>query len=105
MTLTATMPPTARPSPSNTIYVGTFVHCTSQTNVEVLTDRAIGVDEAGIIRFVWDAGGSLADDKIRVDSGWQAWKVVRADDGGIGFFFPGFIGKLQRSSLRGDYQY
>ena len=103
----ATMPPTSRPSPSNTIFIGTFIHCTSQTNIEILLNKAVGVDEAGIIRFLWDAGVSLANDRIKAGSGWSTWKVVRAGHGGFdfGFFFPGFVGKMHQRAPRHDRLY
>ncbi|MCJ1439609.1 MAG: hypothetical protein MMC23_000089 [Stictis urceolatum] len=73
-----------------TVYVGTFIHCTSLTELDVLENTAIGVDEHGIIAFV---EGDVKDDlTARVNAhGWKEPVIVRQDPDIIGFWFPGFV--------------
>lgn len=73
-----------------TLYMGTFVHCTTLTELDVCHDAIIGVDQNGKIAFV------LRDQRdVPSRQGWEgAERVQIADDS---FFFPGFIGE---TSLR-----
>lgn len=67
---------------SRTIYRGTFVHCRSLTDVEVIENGAIGVDEHGKIAFVDTT-------TTNVREGWQGVQEVQSRNNS--FFFPGFI--------------
>jgi guanine deaminase len=87
---------------SKTIYLGSFVHSKTLTELDVCEKGAIGVDENGVIRFVerdGDGEGELevekvlekVKEKVKEEYGdWREAKVVRIR--GNGFFFPGFIG-------------
>ena len=79
-------------SPTNVVYIGAFVHCSSPTDVQVLEKKAVGVKAGGVIHFVEDEGEHL-DQRIEERYGWTEWHVVKAADDGLGFFFPGFIGR------------
>ena len=86
-----------------TVYIGTFIHCTSQTQFDVV-DAAIGVDEHGVIAFVNATG--VKDDilgSIKSQEGWSDFDVVQPKEETCQFFFPGFVGEssyyLSRSIL------
>ena len=87
------MPAATPDQPSNVVYIGTFAHCSSSTEVEVLERKAIGVDERGVIRFIREGGEQLGE-QIKTDYGWDTWKTIKASDDTFGFFFPGFIGRF-----------
>ncbi|CAK3815027.1 guanine deaminase [Lecanosticta acicola] len=74
-----------------TLYVGTFIHSESLTELDICPNGMIGVDEKGKIAFISrDVKGA----PIPVQEGWENAKIVRCDDGSgknVGFFFPGFI--------------
>lgn len=72
-----------------TIYIGTFIHCDSLTELDVVPNGMIGVDEDGKIAFVLR---SMKGRRIPENEGWEQAKIVRIQD--HGFFFPGFIGSL-----------
>ena len=77
-----------------TIYLGAFAHCTSLQEVEICEAGAIGVDSNGKIAFIdRDIGDIPAYELRERKEGWEKAKVVQIQD--QGFFFPGFIGKLQ----------
>jgi hypothetical protein len=77
-----------------TIYLGAFAHCTSLQEVEICEAGAIGVDSNGKIAFVERDIGDIPAYQLRErKEGWEKAKVVQTQD--QGFFFPGFIGKLQ----------
>lgn len=71
-----------------TVYVGTFVHSASLTELEVLESTAAIVDD--------DTGTILEIVKTVTEKMVGSWagevgtKIVRAEEGQ--FFFPGFIG-------------
>lgn len=77
-----------------TIYVGTFVHSLSLSNLEIGEKGAIGVDENGTIRFV-ERDTELGD-VHQNHSEWKDAKVVELK--GDGFYFPGFIGEFCNSN-------
>ncbi|QIW95149.1 hypothetical protein AMS68_000667 [Peltaster fructicola] len=66
-----------------TIFVGTFVHCRSLTEVEVIEDGVLGVDEHGKIAFIERSATT------NVRDGWKDARQVKAKRNA--FFFPGFI--------------
>lgn len=70
-----------------TIYIGSFIHCDSPTELDVVPNGMIGVDEAGKIAFVLR---SMKGRRIPDNEGWEQARIVRIQD--HGFFFPGFIG-------------
>jgi guanine deaminase len=78
---------------SKAIYVGTFVHSKSLTELEIEERGAIWVDEKGIICFIERnlSGGvsKFAAGLKGVQDEWTNAKVVEIK--GPGFFFPGFI--------------
>jgi guanine deaminase len=80
---------------SKTIYVGSFVHSKSLTELEIGERGAIGVDEHGTIRFVErDVQGGIDQLLANVESqtNQDSWKDANiVDIKGTGFFFPGFI--------------
>jgi hypothetical protein len=77
-----------------TIYLGAFAHCTSLQEVEICEAGAIGVDSNGKIAFIDRDIGAIPAYQLRErKEGWEKAKVVQIQD--QGFFFPGFIGKLQ----------
>ncbi|KAF2271816.1 guanine deaminase [Westerdykella ornata] len=70
-----------------TIYLGTFVHCVSLSDLEIGENGAIGVDENGIIRFVEkDTELGHVHEK---HPDWNNAEVIHLK--GNGFYFPGFI--------------
>ncbi|KAL9639074.1 MAG: hypothetical protein Q9164_001171 [Protoblastenia rupestris] len=46
-----------------TVYTGTFIHTPSLGGLEVLANKAVGVDKDGVIRFIEDCP-EASDDKI-----------------------------------------
>jgi guanine deaminase len=72
-----------------TIYIGTFIHCESLTELDIVPNGMIGVDEEGKIAFVLRSfkGRTIPDGE-----GWENAKIVRIQD--HGFYFPGFIGSV-----------
>jgi hypothetical protein len=79
--------------PLKTIFIGPFVHCKSLEELDICEHGAIGVDEKGVIAFIErDVQGQDAD-PVSKKHGWVNPKVVKIYD--TGFFFPGFIGKLE----------
>ena len=78
----------ASASISKTIYLGSFVHCETLTELDICEKGAIGVDENGVIQLVEK---DVEVEKVQEKHGdWKDAKVVRLR--GNGFFFPGFIG-------------
>lgn len=75
-------------APSRTIFVGPFVHCKTQHELDVCEGGAIGVDEAGKIAFV-ERDVHDAESAAK-KHGWESFEVVTLRD--QGFYFPGFIG-------------
>ena len=88
-----------------TIYVGTFVHCRNERELEIVDPGVIGVDQHGKIAFVERVGGEgAAADRGRRDTGprdvasiakehgWDDAPIVSASTSLTQFFFPGFIG-------------
>ncbi len=87
-----------------TLYSGTFIHCTSCDELEVLENAHVGVDEEGVIRFLErdvQSNGRNVDD-ITKAWGWGKqgtdWKLVACKIAGRSWFFPGFIGTCSLSS-------
>ncbi|KAF2748025.1 guanine deaminase [Sporormia fimetaria CBS 119925] len=70
-----------------TVYLGTFVHCVSLSDLEISEKGAIGVDENGVIQFV-EKNVDLAQVHEK-HSDWKEAKVTELK--GNSFFFPGFI--------------
>lgn len=71
-----------------TLYIGPFVHSESLKQLDICLNGVIGVGEDGKIAFI---RRDLKGAQIPVEDGWEDAKVVRI--GGVGFFFPGFIGE------------
>ncbi|KAF2760983.1 guanine deaminase [Pseudovirgaria hyperparasitica] len=79
---------------SCTVYIGSFVHCRSVTELEIENDGAIGVDKSGVIRFVLRGAGGNAENikktlefKEAFEHGHVEFVIVKKG----GWFFPGFI--------------
>ena len=77
-----------------TVYCGAFVHSISLQELEICESGAIGVDQNGVISFIYrditKASPQRLLQKIEEEHGWRDIQVVRLI--GEGFFFPGFIG-------------
>jgi len=71
-----------------TIYAGTFIHCNNLTELDIITNGTIGVNEHGKIAFV---SSNSTEIRLPSDAGWEQAKIVKIQD--HGFFFPGFIGR------------
>ena len=108
-----------------TVYTGTFISTPSLGSLKVLEDAAIGVDEAGIIRYIesnLELDPELSEEKYEsalceLVRGWGwDWRAVervretgegkvkggigvKGGGGGKGWFFPGFIGEFVKVSL------
>lgn len=82
--------------PSNSIFVGTFIHCKSLTALEELSDTAVLVGREGKIlaieRDVDEKDLKGVFEKAKRNFGWEEEEyVVRQTKVGE-FYFPGFIG-------------
>ena len=77
-----------------TIYIGTCIHCETLTELDIVPNGMIGVDEQGKIAFVLR---SMKGRRIPNGEGWEQAKIVRIQD--HGFFFPGFIGLCPPSNI------
>jgi guanine deaminase len=73
------------------IFLGAFVHCKTQTELEIVENGAIGVDESGVIKFVERDVKSLDEVKGTADGSWSDAEVVTVKKGN--WIFPGFIGR------------
>lgn len=75
------------------IYLGTFIYSKSLTEIEILHDAAIFVDEQGKIvaveKDIKDVDGALS---FCPNLGWETDEVIARACGREQFFFPGFIG-------------
>jgi guanine deaminase len=75
------------------VYLGTFIHSKSLTEIDILHDAAIFVDEKGKIvaieKDIKDVDGALS---ICPKLGWETDEVIARACGREQFFFPGFIG-------------
>lgn len=73
--------------------MGTFIHSASLTELEILEDAAVSVDdETGMILVVEK---KVTERMVELWEGEVGTKVVRAGEGK--FFFPGFIGMVSLS--------
>jgi guanine deaminase len=81
------------------VFLGTFIHSRSRTELEYLHDSAVCVDEHGVIVKVerGECGGSggAISSRLLESLGWSEGEadVVHCREGE--FFFPGFIGTLR----------
>lgn len=80
-----------------TIFLGSFVHSKSLTELEIVENGAIGVDEKGVIRFVEKSVASLDEVKSKAGAGWENAETVTVKKGG--WLFPGFIGECQNRQI------
>lgn len=75
------------------VYLGTFIHCKSLEEVEILHDAAIFVDQegkiVGIEKGIKDVEEAL---KFAYKLGWETEDVIARACGREQFFFPGFVG-------------
>ena len=84
---------------AQTVYVGTFIHSVSPTELEICEHGVIGVDGQGAIAFV--EKDAYDGQRISEKYGWVSPGIILAQK--EEFFFPGFIGMptvfklLQRS--------
>ena len=78
-----------------TIYIGTFIQCDTLTELDIIPNGMIGVNEQGKIAFVLR---SYKGRRYPDGEGWEEAKIVRIQD--HGFFFPGFIGQSHKSDHR-----
>ncbi|KAG7002078.1 mediator of RNA polymerase II transcription subunit 17 [Physcia stellaris] len=87
-----------------TVYTGTFISTPTLGSLKVLEDAAVGVDEAGVIRYVesdleCDSEGDGRECEAVVRGwGWDWGMWCGLEDwgrwrgrGGKGWFFPGFV--------------
>jgi guanine deaminase len=75
------------------VFYGTFIHSISLERLEILEKAAIGVNEKGIIAFIYkDVDESELAAKVKTKYGWETWETIKRDSGSITFFFPGFVG-------------
>lgn len=79
---------------TKTVFIGAFVHCKSQHELDICQEGVIGVDEAGKIAFI-ERDGMDADAAAK-KHGWTSFEVVKLRD--QGFYFPGFIGTIYLGS-------
>lgn len=79
------------------IYEGTFIHCASLTELDIVENGIIGVDEHGKIAFIRRNSDESGRPKAE---GWEAAKTVKIQD--HRFFFPGFIGKPWSSAATAE---
>ena len=77
---------------NKSIYFGTFVHNVSLTEVEILENCAVGVDENGVITFVEKGIERGNVGQIAEGHGWTEWDLHIEGGKGTRFWFPGFIG-------------
>lgn len=75
------------------IFVGPFVHCASQQDLDICPTGAIGVGEDGKIAFV---ERDVSSDSIPKKQGWENAEIICIKDNG--FYFPGFVG-MQNTRL------
>ncbi|QSZ36449.1 hypothetical protein DSL72_006328 [Monilinia vaccinii-corymbosi] len=89
-----------KPPPKRQVFAGTFVHSKSLTELEILHDTCVYVDEDGVIVKITTACGKGKDDVMASmgELGWDTKEVecvvfdARSDEGvGESFFFPGFV--------------
>ena len=78
------------------VYIGTFVHCKTLTEIEILHDAAVFIDEQGKIvaieKDIEDVDAALSGaSKL----GWDTQDVIVRACGKEQFFFPGFIGMVK----------
>lgn len=73
---------------SKTIYLGTFVHSKSLTELEISSNAAIGVNENGIITFIEKNISDVPPIPAQYPD-YQNASITKIP--GNGFFFPGFI--------------
>ena len=83
----------SKQSLQRTIYVGTYIHCLSLTQLELLENAAIGVDENGVISFIEQdmkepGVAEVAEQKY----GWKDSSIIKGIGDTTAFFFPGFVG-------------
>lgn len=71
-----------------TVYVGTFIHSASLTELEVLENAAVSVD--GGTGTILEIEKTVTGEMVKLWEGDVRTKIVRAGEGQ--FFFPGFIG-------------
>ncbi|KAK9463262.1 uncharacterized protein V1516DRAFT_667299 [Lipomyces oligophaga] len=76
---------------SRTVYAGTFVHSLGQTDLEILNDAAIGVDEEGTISWVDKETKNPIEAAEK--HGWSesTFSVDSPRPGSASFYFPGFF--------------
>ena len=77
----------------NALYLGSFIHSKSLTELEYLHNTAIFVDSKGLIVHIeGDCDQKRAEDAFIPRLGWTVGEVsIRVAKEGQ-FFFPGFIG-------------
>lgn len=83
----------SKQSLQRTVYAGTFIQCLSLTDLDILENAAIGVDENGVIAFIEKdvkepGGAEVAEQKY----GWKDSSIIKGVGDSTAFFFPGFVG-------------
>lgn len=82
------------------VYLGTFIHSKSLTEIDILNDAAIFVDEQGKIvaieKDIKDVDGALS---VCPKLGWETDEVIARACGREQFFFPGFIGLSLKANI------
>ena len=83
------------------VFLGTFIHSKSRTELDYLHDSAVCVDEHGVIVKVERGCGVETVTPLLESLGWSEAEVdvVTCKEGQ--FFFPGFIGTIF-TGLRGQ---
>jgi guanine deaminase len=78
------------------VFIGSFIHCLSRSELEYLHETAVFVDEKGVIVRVEESCNVERARGVVKELGWDG--EVGFKVGGEGqFFFPGFIGRCTRS--------
>lgn len=108
MTSSSLSPP-EKSSTKRQVFHGTFVHCKTLTDLEILHDTYVFVDEHGVIVKILSGDGTGDARDLREDVGELGWDTDADDEkeifeyvgsskdehgehGEERFFFPGFIG-------------
>ena len=78
------------------VFIGSFIHCLSKSELEYLHDTAVFVDEKGVILKVEGSCNLEKATEMVKGLGWDGKVDFKVGEKGQ-FFFPGFIGTDPRS--------
>ncbi|KAL8740788.1 MAG: hypothetical protein Q9190_006542, partial [Brigantiaea leucoxantha] len=81
--------PLPPPAPlKRTLYIGNFVDTPRIGQLQVRERTVVAVDEMGVIRAIKSERN--LEDVVR-ELGWDSWEVEREEEGGEGWWAPGFV--------------